>query len=150
MIFRNTDNRPKPDSFHKWICCVDSCWPEKQTQKNLCRNLSPKKDEQRTHSLCCVSHSVVLDSLQPHGLKPTRLLCPWDAQAKNTGVGCYFLLQKIFPTQESNLDLLYSRQILYHLSHQGFPLLSRKRWGGFYSFAFKKNWAMPHGVGRAW
>ena len=24
----------------------------------------------------CVSHSVVPDSLQPHGLQPTRLLCP--------------------------------------------------------------------------
>ena len=25
----------------------------------------------------CVSHSVVSDSLRPHGLQPTRLLCPW-------------------------------------------------------------------------
>ena len=24
-----------------------------------------------------VSHSVVSDSLQPHGLQPTRLFCPW-------------------------------------------------------------------------
>ena len=24
-----------------------------------------------------LSHSVVLDSLQPHGLKPTRPFCPW-------------------------------------------------------------------------
>ena len=27
----------------------------------------------------------------------------------------------IFPTQELNLGLLYCRQILYHLSHQGSP-----------------------------
>ena len=26
--------------------------------------------------------SVVSDSLQPHGLWPTRLLCPWDFQAR--------------------------------------------------------------------
>ena len=26
----------------------------------------------------CVSHSVVSYSLQSHGLKPARLLCPWD------------------------------------------------------------------------
>ena len=26
------------------------------------------------------------------------LLCPWDFQVKNTGVGCHFLLQGIFPT----------------------------------------------------
>ena len=24
-----------------------------------------------------LSHSVMSDSLQPHGLSPTRLLCPW-------------------------------------------------------------------------
>ena len=36
---------------------------------------------------------------------------------KNTGVGCHFLLQGIFPTQGSNTGLLYCRQILYHLSH---------------------------------
>ena len=26
------------------------------------------------------------DSLQPHGLQPARLLCPWDSSGKNTGV----------------------------------------------------------------
>ena len=36
--------------------------------------------------------SVVSDSLQPHGLKPTRLLCPWDFPGKSTGVGCHCLL----------------------------------------------------------
>ena len=35
---------------------------------------------------------------------------------KNTGVGCYSLLQGIFLTQGSNLGLLHYRQILYHLS----------------------------------
>ena len=33
------------------------------------------------------------DSLWPHELYPTRLLRPWDFPGKNTGVGCYFLLQ---------------------------------------------------------
>ena len=33
------------------------------------------------------------DSLQPHGLQPTRLLRPWDSPGKNTGMGCHFLLQ---------------------------------------------------------
>ena len=32
---------------------------------------------------------------------------------------CHFLLQGIFPTQESNPGLLHCRQILYRLSHQG-------------------------------
>ena len=35
-----------------------------------------------------------------------RLLCPWNFPAKNTGVGCYFLVQGIFATQESNPCLL--------------------------------------------
>ena len=40
-----------------------------------------------------VSHSVMLDSLWPHGLQPTRPLCPWDFPGKSTGVGCHRLLQ---------------------------------------------------------
>ena len=62
-----------------------------------------------------VSHSVVSDSLWPLGLEPTRLLYPLDSPGKNTGVGCHFLPQDIFPTQRSNLGLLclpHCRQIL--------------------------------------
>ena len=33
---------------------------------------------------------------------------------KNIGVGCHFLLQRIFPTQRWNPHLLHCRQILYH------------------------------------
>ena len=40
-------------------------------------------------------------------------------ESKNIGVGCHSRLQKIFPTQGSNLGLPHCRQILYHLSHQG-------------------------------
>ena len=38
---------------------------------------------------------------------------PWDSPGKNTGVGCHFLLQGIFPTQGLNLGLLHCRQTLY-------------------------------------
>ena len=41
---------------------------------------------------------------------------------QNTGVGCHFLLQGIFPTQGSNLGLQHFRQTFYHLSYQGIPL----------------------------
>ena len=61
-----------------------------------------------------VSCLVMSDFLQLHGLQPTRLLCPWNSPGKNTGVGCDFLLQGIFLTQESNLGLLHCRQILYY------------------------------------
>ena len=56
-----------------------------------------KKDGKKS-----VSPSVMSDSLQPCGLKPARLLGPWNFPGKNTGVGCYFLLQRILPTQELN------------------------------------------------
>ena len=42
-----------------------------------------------------VNCSVVSDSLWPHGLEPTRLLCSWDSPSKNTGVGRHSLLQGI-------------------------------------------------------
>ena len=38
------------------------------------------------------SHSVMSSSSWPHGLQPTRLLCPWDFPGKSTGVGCHCLL----------------------------------------------------------
>ena len=38
-----------------------------------------------------------------------RLLCSRDSLGKNTGVGCHFLLQGIFPTQGLNLGLLRLR-----------------------------------------
>ena len=46
-----------------------------------------------------LSHSVVSNSLQPHGLGLPGLLGPWDFP-KNTGIGCYSLLQGIFPTPD--------------------------------------------------
>ena len=42
-------------------------------------------------------------------------------------MGCHFLLQEIFPTQESNRGLLHYRQILYQLSYEGSLFI-------FYSF----------------
>ena len=51
----------------------------------------------------CEVSSVVSNSLQHHGLQPTRLLCPWDSPGKNPGVGCRALLQGIFLTHPFNL-----------------------------------------------
>ena len=51
--------------------------------------------------------SLVSYSSWPHGLWPARLPCSWNFPSKYTGVGCHFLLQGIFPTQESNLSFLY-------------------------------------------
>ena len=69
----------------------------------------------------CVLVAQLCPTLQPQGLSPARLLCPWDFPGKNTGVGCHSLLQGIFPTQGSNSGLLHCGWILYQLSYQGSP-----------------------------
>ena len=69
-----------------------------------------------------VSHSIMSNSLKPHGLQPTRLFCPWSSPCKNTGVGSHSLLQGIFLTQGSNPCFLHCKQFLYYLSHQGSPI----------------------------
>ena len=64
------------------------------------------------------------NSLPPHGLQPTGLLCPWNSPGKNTGVSWHFLLQGSFVTQGLNLRLLHllqGRWILYPLSQLGSP-----------------------------
>ena len=79
----------------------------------------------------CVNHSVMFNSLQPHGLYSARLLCPWDPLGKNTAPGFYFLLQGIFPTQESNPGLSHCRRTLQCLRqgkpHFGFAKLQNNK-----------------------
>ena len=53
-------------------------------------------------SMSACSATQLCHTLQPHGLWPARLLCPWNFSGKNTGVDCYFLLQGIFWTQGLN------------------------------------------------
>ena len=43
--------------------------------------------------------------------------CPWNSPGKNTGVGCHFLLQVIFPMQDrTHVSCIFciGKQILYH------------------------------------
>ena len=91
-------------------------WKKKRTGKITCLifRLYYKATVIKMYAVSC---SVVPDSVQPQGLQPTRLLCPWDFRGKSTGVGCHFLLQGIFPTQGWNPGVLHCRQILYQLSY---------------------------------
>ena len=43
------------------------------------------------------------DFVRPHRRQPTRLPHPWDSPGKNTGVGCYFLLQCMKVKRESEV-----------------------------------------------
>ena len=66
--------------------------------------------------LCCESHSVVSNSLWPHGLHSG-----WNSPGQNSGVGSLSLLQGIFPTQGSKPGLPHCGWILYQLNHKGSP-----------------------------
>ena len=65
------------------------------------------------------SDSVVSDSFTIPWTTAHQLLYPWDSLSKNTGVGCQFLLQRIFPIQGSNSCLL----LLLHWQVDSLPLV---------------------------
>ena len=63
---------------------------------------------------------VKSDSFVTPWTEAHQALHPWDFSGKNTEVGCYFLLQGIFPTQKPHL--LHWQADSLPLSHQGSPL----------------------------
>ena len=67
--------------------------------------------------MCC---SVVSHAVTPWTIAH-QVICPRDFPGKNSGAGCYSLLQGILPNKGSNLGLQHCRQILHHLSHQRSP-----------------------------
>ena len=99
------------ESCERWSYHIVFC----NTSKLKHNNMSKLKHQIFLGS----NHSVMSDSLQPHGLCPFRLLCSWNSPGMNTGVGSHSLMQGIFLTQGSNLGLLHCRQILYCLNHHG-------------------------------
>ena len=72
-------------------------------------------------NLCCcyLVAKLCLTLLRPCGLYATRLLCQWAYPGNNTGVGCHFLFQGIFPLQGSNSCHLHWLAGSLPLSHQG-------------------------------
>ena len=50
------------------------------------------------------SRSVVSDSLRPHGLEPTRLLCPWNFPGKSTGVGAIAFSTAIWLNNKNSVE----------------------------------------------
>ena len=94
-------------------------------------------------TLCACSVTQSCLTLQCHGLKPARPLCPWDIPSKNTGVVCHFLLQGIFSTQGLNLcllGLLHWLEDSLPLNHLGshffnlYPYINREIYNTFHKF----------------
>ena len=73
-----------------------------------------------------LSHSVVLDSLQLHGLQPAGLLCPWGFSGTNIGSSCHFLLQGI-PGIEPMSSVSPVLQVDYYLLSHHESLLCYRR-----------------------
>ena len=70
-----------------------------------------------------VSCKVVSSSSRTHRPSPARLFCPQDFLGKNTGVGCHFLLQGIFPTQGLNPHLNWTCRLFFTIWTTSFPCL---------------------------
>ena len=62
---------------------------------------------------CVPGHLVLSDSLQPHGLKPNRLLCPWNFPGKNTGMVVISYSRGPFQPRDQTCVSCISRRILY-------------------------------------
>ena len=71
---------------------------------------------------CCVpSHSVVSDSLRPHGLQPTRLLCPWGFSRQEYWSGLLRPPSGDLPNPGIELRSPTLQADSLPLSHQGSP-----------------------------
>ncbi|CAM9884602.1 unnamed protein product [Rangifer tarandus platyrhynchus] len=84
-------------------CTESLCFLQGESDFLLVNFAFPCPSSPDAATLCVLSQPVVSDSLRPHGLYPTRLLCPWNpCPGKNAGVGSHSLRQGIFPTQGLN------------------------------------------------
>ena len=79
-------------------------------------------------SICAQCLGRSCQTLWPHKLQPAWLLYLWNFPSKNTAVGCHFLLQEIFPTQDWTLVPCIGKLIVYHwatLASNLIPVLER-------------------------
>ena len=83
------------------------------------------------HRILCVhACSAVPNSSWSHGLQPTRFLCPWNFQGKNSRVGCISYPRGSSQPRNQTLFSCVScigRQILYHWA-KGKPMYNNGLW----------------------
>ena len=100
-----------------------SCFPDSDYTSPLC--VSAPISPQHIH---IINGYLFLTQMPlPQGKVKVAQLCPtlcnsmdspWNSPGQNTGVGSFFLLQGIFPTQGSNPGLPQCGRILSQLSHK--------------------------------
>ena len=66
----------------------------------------------------------------PIDSSPTRLPRPWDSQGKNTGVGCYFLLQCVKVKSLSRVRLLATPWTVAHQAPPSMGFSRQEHWSG--------------------
>ena len=73
--------------------------------------------------MCCavLSCPVVSDSLRPHGLWPTRLLCPWEFSRQEYWSGLQCIPPGDLPNPGIQPRSPALQAVLYCLCHQGSP-----------------------------
>ena len=74
------------------LSCMPPMWgAQVKTVKYSKRKEETMQDDLhilRAVCVCVFTCSVMSDSLLPHGLQPTRLLCSWNFPGNNTGLSC--------------------------------------------------------------
>ena len=96
----------------KWNICTQEVGQLKH--KMLLEPVSSYVNKLRLESYNMkVSCSVISNCVWPPWTVACQAPLSMESSSKNTGVGCYFLPQGIFPAQELNLSLLHCKQILY-------------------------------------
>ena len=99
--------------------CQRTCWKSQYCHLHADADLTTalRKGKCVNMDCCFLVAQLCLTLLWPCGLQPTRLNHPWNFPGKNTGMGCHFLLQGIFPTQGLNSCLLCWQTDSLPLSH---------------------------------
>ena len=106
---------------HDPAISLPGIYPEKIIiQKDVCTpifiaalfTIARARKSEKSESVRCSAASY---SLRPRGLQTARLLCPQNSPGKHTRVGSHSFIQRIFPTQGSDLGFLHYRWILYCL-----------------------------------
>jgi len=108
------------------IPCLETRSLKHQERKGRNEHFLSAQSAQGISFICCCPQSLSCVQLfgTPWTIAHQALSCNFPG--KNTGAGCHFLLQEIFPTQGLNLhllNLLHCRWILYHCTTWEVPFI---------------------------
>ena len=110
------EQKVKVAQLYPTLCDPMDCSP----QGSSVHGDSPsKKNEVDCHALLQGTFPSPGIELRSPTLQADSLPSELPGKPKNTAGGSLSLLKRIFPTRESNQDLLLCRQIRYQLSYQG-------------------------------